>query len=185
MRPILIGGIVAVAALLAFPVTAGAGPGGGPTFHDHGTDAGVDPNFCGTGVAVEFAGRFNFVTWLAETGGEVQPIKESFNYSFTLTNPKTGRSIVDSAAGTRENEIIHGLESGPHTHLITEKGLRGKLKLANGRTLLHDSGTITFEISFDADDNVTGIEVLQVHGPHPGFDSDLWCDTATAALGIG
>lgn len=39
-------------------------------------------------------------------------------------------------------------------------------------------------VSFDANDEVTDVEVLEVHGPHPAFDSDVWCDAATAALGF-
>jgi hypothetical protein len=62
--------------------------------------------------------------------------------------------------------------------------LRAKLKLPNGRTLTHDAGSITYEVSFDASDNVTGVEVISVHGPHPAFDSDVWCDTAVEALGL-
>lgn len=182
--PFRLGGIVAAAVILVLPAIAVAGPAGGPSFHDHGTDSGVDPNFCGTGVAVNFDGRFNFVVWLGETGGEVQPIKESFNYSFTLTNPANGKSVVDSAAGTHTNQIVHGQESGVHTHVFVEKGLRGKLKLANGQVLLRDAGVIVARVSFDAEDNVTGVDVITEHGPHAGFANDLWCEAATAALGI-
>jgi hypothetical protein len=183
--PILIGGMVAALALLVLPTTAGAGPGGAPAFHDHDTESGVDPNFCGTGVAINFSGRFNFKGWLGETGGDPeQELKTSFNYSFTLTNPANGASIVDSAAGGVTNTIVTGLESGAHTHLFVEQGLRAKLKLANGRVLTHDAGNIAYTVSFDAAGNVVGTEVVYVHGPHPAFETDVWCDLATEALGI-
>ncbi|MDQ3777802.1 MAG: hypothetical protein M3310_02880, partial [Actinomycetota bacterium] len=172
---ILAAAVVALGSVLALPAVAGAGPGGKPAFHDHGTDAGVDPDFCGTGVAINFEGRFNFVGWVGETGGDPeQVLKASFSYSFRLTNPSNGSSIVDSAAGSFTNEIVTGLESGAHTHRHVENGLRGKLKLANGRVLLHDAGKIVFDMFFDAMDNVIGIEVVEVHGPHPGFGNDLW-----------
>ena len=173
MRSLLLG--VVVAALLAIPTTAGAGPGGGPEFHDHGTFTDVDTNFCGTGETIHVAGRFNFVTWIGETGGDPeQELKSTFSFSATLTNPDTGVSVVDSAAGSSTNEIVTGLESGPHTHRFVENGLRAKLKLANGRVLTRDAGQLIWEIAFDASDNVLGVEVISVHGPHPSFFSDVW-----------
>ena len=182
---ILAAAVVAIAGLLTLPATAGAGPGGKPTFHDHGTDSGVDPDFCGTGEAINFASRFNVVGWVGETGGDPeQDLKVRFNFSTTLTNPRTGASVVDSGAGLLTNEIVEGVEAGAHTHLFVENGLRAKLKLANGRVLTHDSGSIVYTVSFDANDEVVGLEVLAVRGPHPAFESDVWCDAATAALGI-
>ena len=183
MKTLVLGAVIA--ALLAIPATAGAGPGGGPTFHDHDTFTDVDPDFCGTGAAIDVDGRANFVVWIGETGGDPEiDLKASFNYSVTLTNPDNGRSVVDSSAGSYTNEIVTGLESGPHTHRFVENGLRAKLKLANGRVLTHDAGQLVYEISFDASDNVLGVDVISVHGPHPAFESDVWCDAATKALGI-
>jgi hypothetical protein len=177
--------VVALAALLALPAIAGAGPGGGPEFHDHGTFTDVDPDFCGTGVAIDLSGRFNFKAWIGETGGDPeQELKTTFNYSVTGTNPKNGKSVIDSAAGSVTNEIVVGLESGAHTHRFVENGLRAKLKLANGRVLTHDAGTITYDVFFDENGEFVGQEVVSVHGPHPAFDSDVWCDAATKALGI-
>jgi hypothetical protein len=176
---------VAAAALLALPATAAAGPGGAPAFHDHGTFTDVDPDFCGTGKTVDVAGRFNFKGWIAETGGDpTQEVKTTFNYSVTLTNPANGKSVIDSAAGSVTNEIVAGTEAAAHTHRFVENGLRAKLKLANGGVLTHDSGQIVYEVSFDAADNFLGVEVISVHGPHPAFDSDVWCDAAIAALGL-
>ena len=47
------------------------------------------------------------------------------------------------------------------------------------------TGTESGCFSVDANDNVTGLEVISVHGPHPAFETDVWCDAATEALGIG
>jgi len=183
MRSLWLGAVVA--ALLTIPATAGAGPGGGPAFHDHGTFTDVDSNFCGTGETVNVAGRFNFKGWIGETGGDPeQELKTTFNYNVTITNPVNGKAVIDSAAGSVTNEIVTGLEAGAHTHRFVENGLRAKLKLANGRVLTHDSGQIVYEVSFDADDNFVGVEVISVHGPHPAFESDVWCDAATEALGL-
>ena len=183
MKVLMLG--TAIAALLAIPAVAGAGPGGAPAIHDHGTFTDVDPDFCGTGEAIDIAGRFNFVIWIGETGGDPeQELKTSFNYNVTATNPDNGKSVIDSAAGSSTNVIVSGAEAGAHTHRFVESGLRGKLKLANGRVLTHDAGQIVYEVSFDANDEVIGVEVISVHGPHPAFESDVWCDTATKALGL-
>jgi hypothetical protein len=173
-----------VAGLVALTTVAGA-TAAGPAFHDHGTFTDVDPDFCGTGESIDVAGRFNFKGWLGETGGDPeQEVHTTFNYAITLTNPHTGASVIDSAAGSITNEIVTGLESGPHTHLFVENGLRAKLKLPKGRVLTHDAGSIGYTVSFDADDNFLGLNVLFVHGPHPAFDSDVWCDAAIDALGL-
>ena len=177
--------IAALVVLLAIPATSGAGPGGAPAFHDHGTFEDVDPDFCGTGTSVDVAGRFNFKGWIAETGGDpTQEVKTTFNYAVTLTNPANGAEVVDSAAGSVTNEIVAGLEAGAHTHRFVENGLRAKLKLPNGGVLTHDSGSITYDVSFDATGAFVGVEVISVHGPHPAFDSDVWCETAIEALGL-
>jgi|SRR5215210_3509467 len=91
---ILTAAVVAASALLMLPTTAGAGPGGKPAVHDHGTFADVDPDFCGTGASINVAGRFNFKAWIGETGGDPeQELKTAFNYSVTATNPETGASV--------------------------------------------------------------------------------------------
>ena len=81
-------------------------------------------------------------------------------------------------------EIVEGLESGPRTYVFKDNGLRASLKLANGGLLTHDAARIVYSVSFDADDNVTDVQILEVHGPHPGFVADVWCKSAIEALGI-
>lgn len=107
-----------------------------------------------------------------------------FNVATTFTNPANGASLVGRFAGVKTNEIVAGLESGPHTHEFVENGLRAKLKLPNGGVLTRDAGSLTYRISFDAADNFTGLEIVSVHGPHPAFDSPVWCEEAIAALGL-
>jgi hypothetical protein len=183
MRLLVLASVAVVA--LALPAAMAAGPGGPPTFHDHDTFTDVDPNFCDTGQSVDLAGRFNAKVWIGETGGDPdQDLFVAFNYDITITNPVNGAAVVDSAAGLVTNEIVEGLESGPHTHVFVENGLRAKLKLANGGVLTLDAGSLGYSISFDAADNVTDFQLLFVHGPHPAFDSPVWCDAAIDALGL-
>lgn len=49
--------------------------------------------------------------------------------------------------------------------------------------LIRDAGTLTYRISFDADDNVTGVEIVRDSGNHQGFMSGRWCQVAVAELG--
>ncbi len=64
--------------------------------------------------------------------------------------------------------IVTGQESGPHTHEFTANGLRGKLQAANGRVLLRDAGSATYRVSFDENDEFTGLEIVSVRGPTSG-----------------
>jgi len=171
--------LLTVALVLVVAPVALAGPGGAPTFHDHEVFTETDPDFCGTGSEVDVEGRFDAKIWIGETGGDpTQDLFVAFSYQATLTNPVTGASVVDQSAGNFRNEIVEGLESGAHTHVFVETGLRAKLRLLHGGVLTLDAGSLGYSLSFDADDNVTDLEVLWVHGPHPAFDSSVWCDAA-------
>ena len=169
----------------SWPSASVALAAGQPAFHEHFSDEGVDTDFCGIGATVEFSGGGRITGWVGETGGDPdQVLKATFNYEFTLTNPENGAAVIDSAAGQSTNVIVAGQESGPHTHRFTEKGLRAKLKLANGGVLTRDAGSITYEASFDENDEFIGVTVIDVNGPHAGFDSSVWCDAAIEALGL-
>ena len=169
--------------VLAAPLAAGAGPGGKP-IHETFDGTFVDKDFCGTGETVfaAFSGRARI--WIGETGGDpTQELKSTFIVKTTFTRGSI--SLVEHAAGQYTNEIVEGVEDEAHTHRFVEKGLRGKLKLPNGRVLTRDAGQIVYDVSFDEDDEVTGLEVISVSGPHPAFESDAWCEAATEAFGIG
>ena len=62
--------------------------------------------------------------------------------------------------------------------------MRAKLKLANGKVLTSDHGLLHYFVSFDANGEFLGIDVVRDRGGHPAFDSDVWCEAATAAFGI-
>jgi hypothetical protein len=175
--------IAAATALLLFPVAAAAGPPGGPTFHEHFEFADVDPDFCGTGQAVEVTGAGRVTSWIRETGGDPeQEVKATFELKVTYS--ANGRSVVEHAAGQTTNVITVGLESGAHTHVFEEKGLRARLKLPHGGVLVRDAGIIVYSVSFDAAGEFVDLQVLDVRGPHDVFDSDLFCEAATGALGL-
>lgn len=186
MRRLVVTVVVALSAVtLAVPLAA---VGGGPKEIVHERvfdDAGTDPDFCGTGETVEFEGRSVATLRLGETGGDPeQPLLVTFAYRYTITNPANGNAIVDSAAGSTKNVIVVGQESEAHVHEFTENGLRAKLQLANGRVLTRDAGSLTYRVSFDENGDFLDLEVVSDRGTHAAFDSDLWCDVATDALGL-
>jgi hypothetical protein len=173
--------LFALLALLS-AAAATAGPGGKP-LHDVWSDDFVDTDFCGTGADVAIHVEANEKLWFGETGGDPeQVLKATFNIEVTFTYGST--TLIERSAGESLNTIVVGLESGAHTHEFVERGLRARLKLANGRVLIRDAGVITYRVSFDANDEFIGLEIVDVSGPHPAFDSEAWCDAATDALGI-
>ena len=182
MKTLTAAAIVLVTAL-AVPAAL-AGPGGPPTFHINQRDTGVDPDFCGTGKPVAYDGRTTASSWVGETGGALQELKVTISSKTTLTNPASGAAVIDSVAGQFTNAIISGQESGPHTHQGTVHGLPEKLQSANGGLLVRDAGTLTYRISFDENDEVTGVEIVKDAGHHGGFLTGRWCQVAVAELGL-
>ena len=174
--------LAAIVLVLGLPAAALAG---GPDIQDRGSFEEVDSDFCGTGEEVLVEGTFVFNGWIGETGGDPnQLIKSTLTQSITFTNPDTGAAVVERWSFSATNEIVAGTEAGPHTHEFTENGLKATLRLENGGLLTRDAGSLTYRVSFDADDNVTGFELVDMNGPHPGFEEDLFCSIVVPALGL-
>ena len=172
----------AFVALLAVAVPASLAAGQDHNhFRDVGTD--VDPDFCGTGQAVDIA--FNVVVneFLAPKNGGDEKIVTSGKV--TLTNPLTGDTAIQHFAGPVWNTFISGDPEGVHVEEATVKGLPEMWKLEHGRRLIRDAGYVVVRTTFDGDEFVSQ-EVLVNKGPHPDLDSDfeLFCETLVPALGI-
>jgi hypothetical protein len=177
--------LVGVLAALALPLAATAGPGGKPTFHDHDVFTFTDPDFCGTGEDVVITDTVNAVGWVGETGGDPEQVLQvAFNVRTTFALPDGDVALIAHSAGLFTNEIIFGLEGGVHTHEFVENGLRAHLKLPHGGVLTFDAGSLTYRVTSDEFDNVIDFEIVSVHGPHPAFGSDVFCDVAVEALGL-
>ena len=65
---------------------------------------------------------------------------------------------------------------------MIETGLRAKLKLANGKVLTSDHGLLHYFVSFDANGEFLGIDVVRDRGGHAAFDSDVWCEASNGGL---
>ena len=174
--------LAAIVLVLGIPAAALAD---GPDIRDHDAFTEVDPDFCDTGQEVLVDGTVDFTGWIGETGGDPgQVVHAKVMIRVTYTNPDTGATVVERWAFSRTNRIVVGTEAGAHTHEYTENGLKATFKLANGRLLTRDAGSLTYRVSFDAADNEVDFELVDMNGPHPGFEEDLFCSTLVPALGL-
>ena len=177
-RPFLITALAAFTIAFALPAAAAAGPvNGPPSFHERVVEDFVDEDFCGTGadVAVHFEGRAT--VWEGEDA-----FKIVFDDKTWLTYD--GVTLIEHSAGRLVEIDVAPQGGAAETVEVIETGLRAKLKLANGRVLTSDHGLLHYLVSFDADGEFLGVEVVRDRGGHPAFLSDVWCEAATAAFGI-
>lgn len=182
LRRILVAALVA-----AIGVTAVAGASAAPPIKDVEIIDERDTNFCGTGEAIDVEGTVRSTLWIGETGGDPnQVVRAHIDVDITYTDPDTGAAVVERWSFTSRNEIIEGLETGVHTHQFTETGLKAMFRVKGGGVVTRDAGSLTYRITFDANDNVTDFELVTIHGPHPlfTFEGDPFCDTLVAALGL-
>jgi hypothetical protein len=177
-RLFLFTALAASTIVFALPATAAAGPvKGPPSFHERIVEDFVDEDFCGTGadVAVHFEGLET--VWEGEDA-----FKIVFNYKTSLTY--NGVTLIDQFAGRTVEVDVAPQPGTAETVEVIETGLRAKLKLPDGRVLTSDHGLLHFLASFDADGEFLGVEVVRDRGGHPAFQSEVWCEAATAAFGI-
>ena len=177
-RPFLITALAALTIAFVLPATAAAGPvNGPPSFHELVVEDFVGEDLCGTGedVAVHFEGRAT--VWEREDA-----FKIVFNNKTWLTY--NGVTLIDQAVGRTVEIDVAPLGEAAETVEVIETGLRAKLRLANGRVLTSDHGLLHYLVSFDADGEFLGIEVVRDRGGHPAFQSEVWCEAVTAAFGI-
>ena len=170
---------IVLLALAATPAALGAGQQHN-RFHDVGTD--VDPDFCGTGQAIEIA--------FDVRGNEFEaPHKADFKLTaagtFTFTNPATGDVVINRVAGPSWETLISGDPAGIHVDESAVKGLPELIKTPHGGVLTRDAGYAVVRNTFDGDELISS-EIVLAKGPHPDKESDLelFCELTTEALGI-
>jgi hypothetical protein len=178
-RPFLIFALAAVGLVLALPAVAPAAPvvKGPPSFHDRFVEDFVDDDFCGTGASVSIHVEGRETVWEREDAFKVVTNVEA---SFT----HEGVTLVALNAGRVLGVVVPTQGGAARTEEIVETGLRARLKLSNGGVLTSDHGLLHYVISFDENDEVVDVEVLRDRGGHPAFDSDVFCQAATAAFGL-
>ena len=177
-RPFLIAALATLTFALALPAAAVAGPiKGPPSFHDRVVEDFVDDDFCGTGADVSGHFEGHATVWEGEDA-----FRALFNEKTWLTY--NGVTLVEQFVGRNIAIDVAPQGGAAETVEVIETGLRAKLKLANGKVLTSDHGLLHYLVSFDANGEFLGIDVVRDRGGHPAFESDVWCEAATAAFGI-
>jgi hypothetical protein len=170
------------AALALMPAAALAAPPGHEHFRDVATF--VDPDFCGTGQAINVSYDARVNIWIA-SDSPTGLVRTTASVKQVFTNPDTGDSVNLSSAGQTTEEEVSGDLAGLHTVLVTTKGLPEKIQTTHGPVLTRDAGLIAILFTFDGDELISS-ETVAVKGPHPEADADfeLFCEVMTEALGI-
>ncbi len=176
----------AVVAILA-ATPAGATVVDRGTYTDSYTDGYDD---CGFEVLVEGTANGHFRV-RAGKGKTATAFFVNDNYSYTETHTNadtgafvtiTGNAVFNEIKATRVEGNIFEFEA-------VEAGQPLRMYDSAGNLVLRDRGSIHHHALFDTGgDNEPGgvpIEELpaDVHGPHPGFDPQTFCETITALIG--
>jgi hypothetical protein len=170
----------AAAVLVALALTSSAHASNN---HVTNADISIDPDFCGTGVAVEVA----FSETLTEhfTGRPNVDYHQTANGGATYTNLDNGHWVTTSFKTNFTVAPGTGDLVGLHTVEFTFNGVSLMIRSEDNRLLLKDSGTFVFVATFDGEEFL-GVEVGTSHGSNPNLESDgaLFCEIAVEALAI-
>jgi hypothetical protein len=146
------------------------------------TESFTDPDFCGTGQAVDTSISVKGTEFLAPN----QPVdsRNVTQVNVVYTNPENGATVLRRAAGPVSDTIISGDPEGVHTIETTVRGLSGLLRTADGVVLLGAGYLVLHEV-FNGEEFVSR-EIVVDRGPHPNIESDLalFCEVTTDALGL-
>jgi hypothetical protein len=173
----LVVGIVVALGLGAVPSAVAANPG---VIHFAITDSFTDPDFCGTGQAVDTSISVKGTQFLAPN----QPVDSRNVTQVKVVYTKNDATVIRHAAGPVSETTISGDPDGVHTVEITVRGLTGHLRTADGLVLLGAGYLVLHEV-FDGDEFVSR-EIVINRGPHPNAESDLalFCEVTLDALGL-
>ncbi len=183
-HPVLLIGL-AVASLVvgAAPAAQAADPGVNRfTF----STAFTDPDFCGTGHAVDVT--------ISAMGTEFLSPNQHVDYAtafhawLTYTNHDTRASVVSRATGRFTSLDISGDPAGIHVVEATNRGLQ-QFRLEHGGVLMTDAGLVSRRTTYNGAEFVS-VEITISDGPHPltksGADGNdqLKCEILPPALGL-
>lgn len=184
-------GIVVAALALGVPSAVAASP-----LPNHFTDSGsfTDPDFCGTGQAVDISFLAHGTEFLAPN----QPVdyRNVGSGDLVYTNPLNGATVTDHFAGNFSETLISGDPAGVHTVERTFNGLihsyrtdHGVLRTEQG-VLYRGAGYVVVHVVRDVlPDGVVvdlSTEIIVNRGHHPDAESGftLFCETIPPALGL-
>lgn len=120
--------------------------------------------------------------WRTSGGWRARTFKVTFRSKFTFTYGD--RTLIEIDAGRVDVQRAECTFPGPRADLVVETGIRAALRVPGQGMLTLDHGYLKYLVSFDENGEFLGVEVLKDAGGHPAFDSEVFCDVATEALGI-
>ena len=144
---------------------------------------------CGFDVLVEgtVSGHFRIRAGTGKTDTAFF-LNDNNSYTETQTNADTGASLTISGNAVFNEIKATRVEGNIFEFEAVEAGQPFRVYDSAGNLVLRDRGSIHFHSLFDTEgDDVPGgilIEDLSadVHGPHPGFDTDF-CEIITPLIG--
>jgi len=169
--------LIAVAAVVAAAPTLALGAN--DRAHGYHSEAFTDPNFCGTGAAVE--GFFESIFTASERDGVIK-VEHQGSVTFSYGDA----SVIVSFAGQFTHTLVATGERGVETRRLISKGLPVKIQLANGPVLARDAGIIV-QLVIIQNGNEINVQTVSTSGPHPidASGGSLFCAVVPQALGIG
>jgi hypothetical protein len=156
--------------------------------HYSGTDTFTDT---GCGFTLNGAATFYGQALLrVDKTGQAFLIKDVFHFRDVLTNPATGKWFVVTGHGLFHDIKATHVEGTIYEFVAVEAGQPFAIEDSNGNIVVRDRGVIRHTYLFDTlGDGQPGGEFIEetqttVHGPHPGLDSDVFCETAAELTGV-
>ena len=170
--------------VLAAVMPAGAAAAA-PDFKDRFDETFVDDDFCGTGADV-----------LVHDQGVAQGYDDGMVFRLMISSRSTftyeGKTVYFQGAGRALAVSLDNPFDEPHTEIISESGLRAKIRLPGQGVVTSDHGLLQYVVTFvpnpdpESDDPLIegDVEVLKDAGGHPAFESPVVCETLTSYFGI-
>lgn len=182
---------LAALAVVAAMLVVGGQPAGAAVFEKgaYTDNYAFEYNDCGFDVVVEgtASGHFRLRTGTGKLATTFF-LLDNFTYTETHTNPATG-DFLTIKGNTLFNEVrARPLGGNIFEFTAVEAGQPFAIYDSAGNLVVRDRGALIHHAVFDTEgDNVPGGIFLEdlgsdVHGPHPGFDTDF-CELITPLIG--
>jgi hypothetical protein len=181
---------VAVFATAAVMIFGGAPAGATVVERGHYSDSySFSYDDCGFDVLVEgtASGHFRIRTGKGKTATAFF-LNDNFSYTETHTNADTGAFLTIKGNGVFNEIRATRVEGNVFEFEAVEAGQPFAIYDSAGNLVLRDRGSIHHHALFDTGgDDVPGGEFIEdlgadVHGPHPGFDTDF-CEIIAPLIG--
>jgi hypothetical protein len=178
-RPVtLIGIAVASLVLGAAPAAQAAASN---SEHFAFSESFTEPDFCGTGQAVELTISAHGTRFPAPNQPSVDFAQNTFVTVTWVT--ESGATVIGHTSHRFTVGTVSGDPAGIHVDEGTNSGVM-HFRLDHGGVLIMNAGVITVTETFNGEEFLSG-EITVNNGPHPSFEDDaLFCEVISTALGL-